>query len=147
MKCREKINFINCDWLLINKLYDIVVSNPPYLSNKQYETEASGNINLKTVQKFLIMLRKANPKKVIVCWNESVSKLYENEIHEDNFDFFEKKDYKEDLIRNGWGEQVESILKMIDEIKLEIKEESIENKRKALKYMINLNKLCKIYFS
>lgn len=104
------------------------------------------NINLKTGKTFLSMLRKANPKKVIVCWNESVLKLYENEIQEDNFNFFEKKDYREDLIRNGWGEQIESILKMIDEIKEEIKDESEENKRKALKYMINLNKLCKIYF-
>ena len=104
------------------------------------------NINLKTGKTFLTMLRRANPKKVIVCWNDSVLKLYENEIHEDNYDFFEKKDYTEDLLRNGWGEQIESILKMIDEIKEEIKDESEDNKRKALKYMINLNKLCKIYF-
>ena len=104
------------------------------------------NINLKTGKTFLTMLRRANPKKVIVCWNDSVLKLYENEIHEDNYDFFEKKDYTEDLLRNGWGEQIESILKIIDEIKDEIKDESEDNKRKALKYMINLNKLCKIYF-
>jgi|TARA_B100001540_G_scaffold210217_1_gene185175 hypothetical protein len=104
------------------------------------------NINLKTGKTFLTMLRRANPKKVIVCWHDSVLKLYENEIHEDNYDFFEKKDYTEDLLRNGWGEQIESILKIIDEIKEEIKDESEENKRKALKYMINLNKLCKIYF-
>ncbi len=104
------------------------------------------NINLKTGKTFLTMLRRANPKKVIVCWNDSVLKLYENEIREDNYDFFEKKDYTEDLLRNGWGEQIESILKIIDEIKDEIKDESEDNKRKALKYMINLNKLCKIYF-
>tara|TARA_Y100000741_G_scaffold223104_1_gene170245 strand:+ start:2905 stop:3261 length:357 start_codon:yes stop_codon:yes gene_type:complete len=104
------------------------------------------NINLKTGKTFLAMLRRANPKKVIVCWNDSVLKLYENEIHEDNYDFFEKKDYTQDLLRNGWGEQIESILKIIDEIKDEIKDESEDNKRKALKYMINLNKLCKIYF-
>ena len=104
------------------------------------------NINLKTGKTFLSMLRRANPKKVIVCWNDSVLKLYENEIHEDNFDFFEKKDYTQDLLRNGWGDQIESILKIIDEIKDEIKEESVENKKNALKYMINLNKLCKIYF-
>lgn len=104
------------------------------------------NINLKTGKTFLTMLRRANPKKVIVCWNDSVFKLYDNEIREDNYDFFEKKDYTADLLRNGWGEQIESILKIIDEIKSEIKEESEENKKKALKYMINLNKLCKIYF-
>ncbi len=104
------------------------------------------NINLKTGKTFLSMLRRANPKKVIVCWNDSVLKLYENEIHEDNFDFFEKKDYTQDLLRNGWGDQIESILKIIDEIKDEIKEESVENKKNALKYMMNLNKLCKIYF-
>lgn len=104
------------------------------------------NINLKTGKTFLSMLRRANPKKVIVCWNDSVLKLYENEIHEDNFDFFEKKDYTQDLLRNGWGDQIESILKIIDEIKEEIKEESVENKKNALKYMMNLNKLCKIYF-
>jgi hypothetical protein len=104
------------------------------------------NINLKTGKTFLTMLRRANPKKVIVCWHDSVFKLYDNEIREDNYDFFEKKDYTADLLRNGWGEQIESILKIIDEIKSEIKDESEENKKKALKYMINLNKLCKIYF-
>ena len=57
-----------------------------------------------------------------------------------------QKDYTQDLLRNGWGDQIESILKIIDEIKDEIKEESVENKKNALKYMMNLNKLCKIYF-
>jgi hypothetical protein len=104
------------------------------------------NINLKTGKTFLNMLRRANPKKIMVCWRDSVYKLYDNEIREDNYDFFEKKDYTADLLRNGWGEQIESILKIIDEIKSEIKDESEENKKKALKYMINLNKLCKIYF-
>ena len=36
-KVGKKINFINCDWIFINRHYDLVVSNPPYLSNKQYE--------------------------------------------------------------------------------------------------------------
>ena len=36
-KVEKKINFINCDWAFIDQHYDLVVSNPPYLANKQYE--------------------------------------------------------------------------------------------------------------
>tara|TARA_Y100000590_G_scaffold468771_1_gene653029 strand:- start:4670 stop:5503 length:834 start_codon:yes stop_codon:yes gene_type:complete len=33
----KTINFINSDWILINNSFDLLVSNPPYLTQKEYE--------------------------------------------------------------------------------------------------------------
>ena len=36
LKVYNQINFICCDWININNNYDIIVSNPPYLSLREY---------------------------------------------------------------------------------------------------------------
>ena len=33
----KQIKFINCDWISNNEQFDIVLSNPPYLSYNEYE--------------------------------------------------------------------------------------------------------------
>ena len=33
----KQIKFINCNWINNNEIFDLVVSNPPYLSKKEYE--------------------------------------------------------------------------------------------------------------
>ena len=35
--CNKQILELNCDIELLNKKYDLIVSNPPYLSKKDYE--------------------------------------------------------------------------------------------------------------
>ena len=37
LKTYKQIEFINCDWINNNENFDLVVSNPPYLSKKEYE--------------------------------------------------------------------------------------------------------------
>ena len=37
LKTYKQIEFINCDWINHNENFDLVVSNPPYLSKKEYE--------------------------------------------------------------------------------------------------------------
>jgi len=37
LKTFKQIEFINCDWINHNENFDLVVSNPPYLSKKEYE--------------------------------------------------------------------------------------------------------------
>ena len=36
-KVIEQISFINCSWFVKNQHFDIIVSNPPYLSTNQYD--------------------------------------------------------------------------------------------------------------
>ena len=43
----KQIKFINCDWISTNEQFDIVVSNPPYLSYREYE---KCNINIKNFE-------------------------------------------------------------------------------------------------
>jgi len=40
-QCNNQINFFHCDLINKNNIYDIVVSNPPYLSNERYSKTSS----------------------------------------------------------------------------------------------------------
>ena len=42
LECSDKINFIKCDLIKDLKKYDILVSNPPYLSNYDYKNISYG---------------------------------------------------------------------------------------------------------
>lgn len=52
-KVQNRIKFINCDWIKKNNKFDIVVSNPPYLSLNQYESCAS---NIKNFEPKIALL-------------------------------------------------------------------------------------------
>jgi len=103
------------------------------------------NMDLKTAKTFVSGLKKVNPKKLIVTWNQTVT-LYRDPIEKGDFSFFEEKDYKEDFIKNGYGKDTNDFLKIIENIKNELKKESESNKKKAIKYVQNLLKLCDMYF-
>ena len=36
-KTCDQIKFVNCNWIKKKEIYDIIVANPPYLNNKEYE--------------------------------------------------------------------------------------------------------------
>ena len=57
LKCNKQINFIKCD--LINKIqvYDVVISNPPYLSNLEYK-KVSNDIQLFEPKKALVAAKR-----------------------------------------------------------------------------------------
>jgi release factor glutamine methyltransferase len=57
LNCSSQINFIKCDILKVIQTYDIVVSNPPYLSNLEYK---------KTVNEIQLF----EPKKALVAPKE-----------------------------------------------------------------------------
>ena len=78
----NQINFSCCDWVDTNETFDIIVSNPPYLSNYEYE-------NLSREVKFYepkISLKGG--KDGLCCFREIAYKI-QNITHANSLCFFE----------------------------------------------------------
>ena len=99
------------------------------------------NLDIKTGKTFIEGIKRVNPKKIITYWNDNILKLYETEITEGDITFFVNKDYRNDI-----GTEVQS-LKVLEDIRNLVRGTTNENKEKAMKYIQNLTKLCKLYFN
>lgn len=99
------------------------------------------NLDIKTGKTFIEGVKKVNPKKIITYWRDNILALYETEILEGDITFFVNKDYKNDI-----GSEAQT-LKVLEDIRGLVKETTQDNKDKAMKYLQNLTKLCKLYFS
>ena len=103
------------------------------------------DLNIKTARKFIIGLKKVNPKAVVKGWKNSINDEYREEVRTGNFDFFLKKDYHNDVGKD-FVQSSSQILEAIDLIKKRCIIMSDENKKKTIKYIQNLVKLCDLYF-
>ena len=99
---------------------------------------------IRTTKFFFSSLISVNPKSIIRGWKECVNDVYEKEIMEGNIDFFINKDYSEDL---AGTEGEKNILESIEMFRYKIKNMGVENRKKSIKYLQNLTKLCKLYYS
>ena len=102
------------------------------------------NNDVKTTQTGLMMLRKANPKMIIGVWYRYVCEKYEEEIENENIEYFLTKDYSEDLKKNPNSSQV---LQGIDKLREPLRQLEEANKKKTIQYLKNLNQLSKIYIN
>tara|TARA_B100001287_G_C22651122_1_gene515256 strand:+ start:422 stop:799 length:378 start_codon:yes stop_codon:yes gene_type:complete len=99
------------------------------------------NLDIKTGKTFIEGVKRVNPKKIITYWRDNILALYENEITEGDITFFINKDYRNDI-----GTETQS-LKVLEDIRKLVRGTTQENKEKAMKYIQNLTKICKLYFS
>ena len=99
------------------------------------------NLDIKTGKTFIEGIKRVNPKKIITYWRDNILMLYEKEILNGDISFFINKDYKNDI-----GAEVQT-LKVLEDIRKLVKNTTKDNKEKAMKYIQNLTKLCKLYFS
>jgi len=99
------------------------------------------NLDIKTGKTFIEGVKRVNPKKIITYWKDNILLLYETEILEGDITFFVNKDYRNDI-----GTEAQT-LKVLEDIRVLVRDTTEENKEKAMKYLQNLTKLCKIYFS
>ena len=83
--------------------------------------------------------------KLIKVWRNHVIK-YADELNEGNISAFIDKDYTNDLNKFD-SSQTGEINGIIDRLRDPIRNMGEENQQKALKYIQNLNKLCKLYFN
>jgi len=98
---------------------------------------------LRTSGIFLEGLVKINPKSIIIGWKECVNDLYKDQILKGDLEYFINKDYNEDL---EGSDNKGKILKTIDSFRDKIRNMGDDNKKKSMKYIQNLTKLCNMYF-
>ena len=100
------------------------------------------NIDIKTAQNSLGIIRKANPKMVIKIWKTFIVDKYGDKFDSNDISFFIEKDYNEDLSNT---DQSNKIMASIDRLREPIKNMNSTDQEKTMKYLQNLKKLCCMY--
>ena len=100
------------------------------------------NLDKKTGRSFVVGLIKVSKKKLMGIWKTSIVDIYDEAIMKGDKDYFINKDYSYDLGSGG----TDKMMNIVEEIRLLIRNTSDENKDKAIKYLQNLSKICKLYY-
>jgi len=100
------------------------------------------NLDIKTGRSFVVGLIKVSKKKLMGIWKTSIVDIYDEAIMKGDKDYFINKDYSYDLGSGG----TDKMMNIVEEIRLLIRNTSDENKDKAIKYLQNLSKICKLYY-
>jgi hypothetical protein len=103
----------------------------------------SDRVEIQTTANALRMMRKTNPKLIISVWYSSIIQVYDVQIEAGDINFFITKEYREDVAGLDGNDDV---LKGIDKIREPIQQMPHEDQKKAMKYIQNLTKLCKLYY-
>ena len=101
------------------------------------------NKDIRTTKTGLTMMKKANPKMIMSVWYRYICVKYEDEIENENLEYFLSKDYRSDLKMDEGA--ANKILESIDKIREPLRFLDEENKMKCVQYLKNLNQLSKIY--
>mgnify|MGYP006879061764 CR=1 FL=1 len=91
-----------------------------------------------TAKNSLLAIRKANPKLLVRIWITYIVNPYKNQIESGDINFFINKDYSTDLAKN---DNANKIMECIDRLRNPIKDMTLENQAKTMKYIQNLSKI------
>ena len=100
------------------------------------------DVDLNTVKNYFLLIRKTNPKLIIMVFHEYVYLKYNEKIQNNNIQFFIDKDYKDDLTENKHSDK---IIESINRLRNPIRLMNEEDKMKTVKYLQNLVKLSNSY--
>jgi hypothetical protein len=100
------------------------------------------DVDLNTVKNYFLLIRKTNPKLIITVFYEHVYLKYNEQIQNNNIQFFIDKDYKDDLSENKHSDK---IIESINRLRNPIRLMNEEDKMKTVKYLQNLCKLSNSY--
>tara|TARA_B100000674_G_C37661878_1_gene832889 strand:+ start:347 stop:739 length:393 start_codon:yes stop_codon:yes gene_type:complete len=103
------------------------------------------NVEIRTFKTAVNQIKRINPSKLIKTWYSVVTKSFKKEIYNEDFNFFEDKDYSNDLKNTVYD--YEGMYKFIDEMKKSCRTLSDDNKKKTMKYLSNLTKMTELYHS
>jgi len=101
------------------------------------------NLDIRTGKTFIEGIKKINPRRLLLLWKECILDLYEKQIDDLDLNFFIIKNYNSDLGENG----TDRGKKILEDMRHLVKGASEANQKKAMKYINNLTKLCKLYFT
>ena len=100
------------------------------------------DVDIKAGKKSLLLLKKANPKKIIEVWKTYVTDPYYEKIENNEIEFFLNKDYNADIGFEGKSE----VISAIDRLREPIRRMEENDKEVVMKYLLNLCKLTNLYF-
>ena len=103
------------------------------------------DVELKATKFFIIALIKTRPKEIITIWKLNIISSYAEQINKGDYNFFARKNYAYDIGEGINGNKTD-LLESIGKMQKKIADMNTENKEKAMKYVQNLTKLCKLYF-
>jgi hypothetical protein len=78
---------------------------------------------------------------IVKIWNAFIVSKYKSEIESGNIEFFVNKDYSNDISATNNSDK---IMECIDRLREPIKNMSLENQAKVMKYIQNLTKLAQL---
>ena len=96
------------------------------------------DVDVLTAKNSLLTIRKVNPKMIVKIWNTFIVGKYKKEIEDGDLSFFIDKDYADDVssVQNS-----DKIVESINRLRNPVKQMSIQNQTKVMKYIQNLTKL------
>lgn len=101
------------------------------------------DVDIKSAKNSMLLLKKANPRKIIEVWKTYVSDPYYDHIEKNEIEYFINKDYEGDI---GIVENKSEVMNAIDRLREPIKRMGEDEKVVVMKYMLNLSKLSILYY-
>ena len=106
------------------------------------QTVFPDDVDILATKNSLSLIRKANPKMIIKIWTTYIVQKYQKEIEAGDIRFFLEKDYSEDLQNTDHSKK---IMDAINRLREPIRNMSVEEQQKTVKYIQNLTKLALAY--
>jgi|TARA_B110000467_G_scaffold157870_1_gene173194 hypothetical protein len=100
---------------------------------------------LRTTKFFLEGLIKIKPSQIIKAWKLYIIEPYKLQINKGDYNFFLNKDYTNDIDKAWDDGNSNDILTAISRIRIKLKTLDEIDKKKTIKYVQNLSKLCELY--
>ena len=100
------------------------------------------DVDILTAKNALLTIRKTNPKIIVKIWTTYVVGEYKKEIDAGDIAFFINKDYTKDIATSNSSDK---ITESIDRLRNPVKQMSVEDQAKVMKYIQNLTKLATLY--
>ena len=100
------------------------------------------DVDIKTANNSLLLLKKANPKKIIEVWKIYITDPYYKHIENNEIEYFINKDYDSDVNTDRKSE----VIIAIDRLREPIRRMEEDDKRIVMRYLLNLSKLSILYY-
>ena len=101
---------------------------------------------LKTLKNILDLMCKFNTVKLLNIWCTYIALPYKDLIIKGDFNYFENKNYKNDVVDLG-EEQANYILQTYDKMRTKISKVSKDDKNKAMKFIQRLSAMSVKYYN